>query len=115
MKKVILILIAVVMTSFTSVPDLTIIETVATYNGQSDKAIYFTDAKNGKVLEFSILTKKVLSKYDLTAKEYIGAHFTITYEEDKIEIVGDRKEVSQVKKRLILMDIDKKENIIVKN
>lgn len=114
MKNILLILIIVLTTSFTSMDNNDIVEARVTYSGQSDKAYYFTK-DTGKVLEFSFVSKKAISQYDLSAKQLIGKEFTITYEIDNIEIVSKDTQVKQFKKRLILVDIKEIESKVADN
>ena len=119
MKKIILIITVLLATSFTNISNNDVVEAQVTYSGQSDKAYYFTDKGTGKILEFTFVSKKAVSKYDLSAKQNIGSTFTITYEIDPIEIenneVTEDAQVKQYKERLILIDIDKIEKAAVKN
>ncbi len=111
MKKILLLLIVISSMSFASSTNDQLSQAEVTFNGQSDKAYYFTNAATGKVIEITIVSKSAISKYDFNAKENIGKKFRITYEIDKIETVNkDTKndvDVKQYKQRLILMDIEK--------
>ncbi|GGX15354.1 hypothetical protein [Aquimarina muelleri] len=119
MKRILLILTVLLVTSFTNIINNDIIEVKVTYSGQSDKAYYFTDKETGKILEFTFVSKKAVSKYDLSEKEHIGGVFTITYEVDPIEVqnndIKEDAEVKKYKQRLILIDINKIEKPVVKN
>ncbi|RKM91119.1 hypothetical protein, partial [Aquimarina sp. AD10] len=99
----------VLTSSFSTISANEIKEVEVKFNGQSDKAYYFTTTDTEKVMEITFVSKKAVSKYDLNKKEYIGKTFIITYEIDTIE-VDDKSsksdvEVKQFKKRLILIDI----------
>ncbi len=107
MKKILLVLTVIFASAFTGVSNNQIEETEVTYNGQSEKAYYFTNKQTGKVMEFTIVSKKAVSKYDFNAKELIGKSFKVTYEVDKVEIKTDDAQVKQYKQRLILIDINK--------
>ncbi len=115
MKKILLILTVVVTASFTSIDNNEIVEAQVTYSGQSDKAYYFANKDTGKVLEFTFVSKKAISKYDLSTKKLTGKEFMITYEIDNIEIVSKDTQVKQYKKRLILIDIKIIESEVVNN
>ncbi len=119
MKKIILIITVLLTASFTNISNNDVIEVKVTYSGQSDKAYYFTDKETGKILEFTFVSKKAVSKYDLSAKQHIGSAFIITYEIDPIEVenkdVNEDAQVKQYKQRLILMDINKIDKAAVKN
>ncbi len=118
MKKILLALTIILTSSFTTITNNKVEEIEVTYNGQSDKAYYFTNKQTGKVMEFTIVSKKAVSKYDLNEKKYVGKTFMITYEVDKIEVINkDSKndaQVKQYKKRLILIDIKETEQIASK-
>ncbi|GAA4275781.1 hypothetical protein [Aquimarina mytili] len=107
MKKILLVLTVIFASAFTDVSNNQIEEIEVTYNGQSEKAYYFTNKQTGKVMEFTIVSKKAVSKYDFNEKELIGKSFKITYEVDKVEIKTDDTQVKQYKQRLILIDINK--------
>ncbi len=119
MKNILLVLTVILVSSFTSTIDNKVVELEVTYNGQSDKAYYFTNKETEKVMEFTFVSKKAVSKYDLNEKKYVGKTFLITYEIDPIEVINkDSKkevEVKQYKQRLILLDIKETENAPVKN
>ncbi|MFL1895213.1 hypothetical protein ACJRPK_05890 [Aquimarina sp. 2-A2] len=110
MNKIVLLVVTLIMTtSFAAIGNNPIEETTVTYNGQSDKAYYFTNKETGKVMEITFVSKKAISKFDLSAKENIGKTFLITYEKDQIEVSNPNNpsdaEVKQYKHRLILTDI----------
>ncbi len=107
MKKIILIVTVIFASAFTNIPANQIEEIEATFNGQSEKAYYFTKKDTEKVMEFTLISKKALSKYDLSKKEFVGKSFKISYEIDKIEVLSDDAKVKQHKQRLILLDISK--------
>ncbi len=107
MKKILLLVLVIFASAFTGLSNNQIEETEVTYNGQSEKAYYFTNTQTGKVMEFTIVSKKAVSKYDFNAKELIGKSFRITYEVDKVELKTDDTQVKQYKQRLILVDINK--------
>ncbi len=119
MKKILLLLTIIMASSFTSIAGDKIEEAEVTFNGQSDKAYYFTNTTTGKLMEFTIVSKKAVSKYDLNEKKYIGKTFIVSYEVDSIEVIQKDTQkdvqVKQYKKRLILMDIKEKESIALKD
>lgn len=67
------------------------------------------------MLEFTFVSKKAISKYDLSTKKLTGKEFIITYEIDNIEIVSKDTQVKQYKKRLILIDIKMTDSEVVNN
>ncbi|WP_378187815.1 hypothetical protein ACE939_05430 [Aquimarina sp. W85] len=109
MNKILVVLTLILTASFTTLGNNQIEEVTVTYNGQSDKAYYFTNKETGKVMEITFVSKQAISKYDLSAKENIGKAFVITYEKDQIEVTSTDTptdaEVKQYKHRLILTDI----------
>lgn len=109
MYKILVVLTLILTTGFTTIGNNQIEEITVTYNGQSDKAYYFTNKETGKVMEITFVRKIAISKYDLSAKENIGKTFVITFEKDQIEINNPNNpsdaEVKQYKHRLILTDI----------
>lgn len=109
MKNFLLVLTIVLTSSYTCFTNNEIVEAELTYNGQSDKAYYFTNKTSGKVIEFTVVTKKVISSFDLNDKKYVGTTFIVTYEIDRIEVSSSDNEIKQYKKRLILIDMKKKE------
>ncbi len=82
-------------------------EIVATYNGQSDKALYFTNIETNKIIEFKFVNKEVLSKYNLEDKTFIGKKIKLTYyvNYDKVEKKNSQPESITTKKRLTLFQI----------
>lgn len=109
MKKSLLILIILICSSFSlEKVDTEIISVIATYSGQSDKAIYFKSDENAEILEFKFIRKEVLSKYNLSDKAFINKKFKLTYyvDLDDVESNNDEAEIKTMKKRLTLFDME---------
>ena len=88
----------------------------AEFVGKSDKSLYFRKVEDSKMLEFTIISMNIISKYDFNDKSNIGKVFNLTYEVQKLEsIVEDAKnqgaKVSQFIERKILMNVERIEGI----
>jgi len=132
MKKITLILITILFTNISvaetkTVQDITptslmykAIQVKAEFVGKSEKSFYFKKVDDSKMLEFTIISMRILSQYDFDDKANIGKVFNLTYEVQKLEtLVKDSKNdgimVSQFKERKILMNIALVEGSVAKN
>ncbi|WP_027392481.1 hypothetical protein [Aquimarina latercula] len=128
MKKITLIFIAIVFTgspaiqasTYNTIDPLKVEykanQVKAEFVGKSNKSLYFRKIDDSKMLEFTIISMNILSKYDFNDKQNIGMVFNLTYEVQKLEtIVKDTKnqdaKVSQFIERKILMNVEHLEGI----
>ena len=118
MKKLALLLITVLATSFTTIEtsklndDKKEVVVKAEFVGKSKKSLYFKKVEDSKMMEFTVVNMSVLSTYDFGDKANIGQIFNITYEVQKVEKSIDKPEdndakVLQFVERQILMKVAK--------
>ncbi|WP_155839750.1 hypothetical protein [Aquimarina latercula] len=118
MKNFALVLMTILTTSFTTINtetydiDYNATEVKAEFVGKSEKSLYFRKADDSKMMEFTIVSMNILSKYDFNDKANIGKIFNITYEVQKLETLikdpkNDGARVSQFVERKILMKVEK--------
>ncbi|MFD0863684.1 hypothetical protein ACFQ1M_15825 [Sungkyunkwania multivorans] len=115
MKKVLFVITLILTTNLLAQNNNEIRTLEATFIGQSDKAYYFSNKESGNLIEFTFISKKASSKYDLNSKEHISKSFTVTYEIDPIAVgtknADAQSTIRQYEQRLILIDIDLKESV----
>ena len=113
MKKLLLITTIILCLSFSlDNNESEISQTVATYNGKSDKAYYFTNVETGDVMEFKFINIELLSKHDFSNKALIGKKMKLTYYIDYDEVetkTQDNKvDAKTTMKRLTLFKLEEK-------
>lgn len=108
MRKLILLMITMTAMGFMPIQNgANPVDIVATFQGGSNKALYFKVKEGEKLIEFNIVNLEVLSTYDFKDRMYIGKTFRLGYEiqylDAGVKQSGENMEVKEVIERKILM------------